>query len=136
MYIRPPDQKDNINNIWMKHQKDILLISGDLNLPDFNWTNQTVTNNQYPIMTNQSFLEIVADNGLEQIVDYPTYKDNTLDLILTPYSVFKQRCHYCRGDHMAWKYSKKSLKIPKMYLASHWRRTDNTMANRIRTNNK
>ena len=101
MYIRPPDQKDNINNIWMKHQKDILLISGDLNLPDFNWTNQTVTNNQYPIMTNQSFLKIVADNGLEQIVDYPTYKDNTLDLIFTPYSVFKQRCHYCRGDHMA-----------------------------------
>lgn len=36
MYIRPPDQKDNINNIWMKHQKDILLTSGDLNLPDFN----------------------------------------------------------------------------------------------------
>jgi hypothetical protein len=69
----------------MKHQKDILLISGDLNLPDFNWTNQTVTNNQYPIMTNQSFLKIVADNGLEQIVDYPTYKDNTLDLIFTPY---------------------------------------------------
>lgn len=91
-YYRPPDQKDNINNIRMKHQTDILLIGGDLNLPDFNWTNQTVTNNQYPIMTNQSLLEIVANYGLEQIVDYPTYKDNTLDLILAPYSVFKQRC--------------------------------------------
>jgi hypothetical protein len=29
-----------------------------------------------------TFLEIVADNGLEQIVDFPTRKDNTLDLML------------------------------------------------------
>jgi hypothetical protein len=41
---------------------------------------QTIINRQYPIKTNQTFLEIVADNGLEQIVDFPTRKDNTLDL--------------------------------------------------------
>jgi hypothetical protein len=40
---------------------------------------QTIINRQYPIKTNQTFLEIVADNGLEQIVDFPTRKDNTLD---------------------------------------------------------
>jgi hypothetical protein len=46
------------------------------------WEEQTIINRQYPIKTNQTFLEIVADNGLEQIVDFPTRKDNTLDLML------------------------------------------------------
>jgi hypothetical protein len=36
-----------------------------------------ITNRQYPIKTNLAFLEIVADEGLEQIVDFPTRKDNT-----------------------------------------------------------
>jgi hypothetical protein len=51
-------------------------------MPDIDWEEQTIINRQYPIKTNQTFLEIVADNGLEQIVDFPTRKDNTLDLML------------------------------------------------------
>ena len=47
---------------------------------------------QYPIKTNQTFLEIVADNGLEQIVDFPTGKDNTLDLMLLSHPAYKLRC--------------------------------------------
>jgi hypothetical protein len=42
--------------------------------------------------TNQAFLEIVADNGLEQIVDFPTRKDNTLDLMLLSHPAYKLRC--------------------------------------------
>jgi hypothetical protein len=38
------------------------------------------------------FLEIVADNGLEQIVDFPTRKDNTLDLMLLSHPAYKLRC--------------------------------------------
>jgi hypothetical protein len=48
------------------------MISGS---EDINCEEQTIINRQYPIKTNQTFLEIVADNGLEQIVDFPTRKD-------------------------------------------------------------
>ena len=70
---RPPDKtddtylnkmKDEINNIRAKHQKDIFLIGGDLNLPDINWAEQTIDHRQYPNRTNQAFLELVADNRL------------------------------------------------------------------------
>jgi hypothetical protein len=43
-------------------------------------------------ISNQTFLEIVADNGLEQIVDFPTRKDNTLDLTLLSHPAYKLRC--------------------------------------------
>ncbi|CAC5410107.1 unnamed protein product [Mytilus coruscus] len=72
--------------------EDIFLIGGDFNLPDINWSEQSILNRQYPIRTNQTFLEIVADNGLEQIVHFTTRKDNTLDLILTSHPAFKLRC--------------------------------------------
>ena len=72
--------------------KNIFLIGGDFNLPDINWSEQTITNRQYPIKTNLAFLGIVADEGLEQIVDFPTRKDNTLDLMLTSHPAFKLRC--------------------------------------------
>ena len=100
-FYRPPDKTDDtylnqtqneINTIRTKHQKDIFLIGGDFNLPDINWSEQSIINRQYPIRTNQTFLEIVADNGLKQIVDFTTRKDNTLDLILTSHPAFKLRC--------------------------------------------
>jgi hypothetical protein len=56
------------------------------------WEEQTIINRQYPIKTNQIFLEIVADNGFEQIVDFPTRKDNTLDLMLQSHPAYKLRC--------------------------------------------
>ncbi|XP_063416249.1 uncharacterized protein LOC134697892 [Mytilus trossulus] len=100
-FYRPPDKtddtylnkmKDEINNIRAKHQKDIFLIGGDFNLPDINWAEQTIDHRQYPTRTNQALLELVADNGLEQIVDFPTRKENTLDLLLTSHPSFKLRC--------------------------------------------
>ena len=68
------------------------MIGGDFNLPDINWQEQTITHRQYPTRTSQAFLDTVADNGLEQIVDFPTRKENTLDLILTSHPSFKLRC--------------------------------------------
>ena len=52
----------------------------------------SITNSQYPSRVNQTFLNIVADNSLEQLVDFPTRKQNTLDIILTTHPSFKQRC--------------------------------------------
>jgi hypothetical protein len=87
-FYRPPDKtdedylnkvKEEISTIKEKHRRDIFVIGGDFNLPDINREEQTIINRHYPIKTNQTFLEIVADNGLEQIVDFPTRNDNTLD---------------------------------------------------------
>lgn len=100
-YYRPPDKtndsyltqvKEEINNIRMKYKKYICLIGGDFNLPDIKWNVPSITSSQYPTRVNQAFLDIIADNGLEQIVDFPTRKDNTLDLMLTSHPAFKQRC--------------------------------------------
>jgi hypothetical protein len=80
-FYRPPDKtdedylnkvKEEISTIKEKHRRDIFVIGGGFNLPDINYEEQTIINRQYPIKTNQTFLEIVADNGLEQIVDFPT----------------------------------------------------------------
>ena len=70
----------------------MILLGGDFNLPDINWLDQSITGNQYPKKANQTLLDIIADNGLEQIVDFPTRKDNTLDLMLTTHPAFKLRC--------------------------------------------
>lgn len=84
-FYRPPDKtnddylnkvKEEITNIRRKHQKNIFLIGGDFNLPDINWNEQSIQGRQYPIKTSQTFLDIIADNGLEQVVDFPTRKDN------------------------------------------------------------
>ena len=100
-FYRPPNRTDDeytnkasneISDIKAKAKKNIILVGGDYNLPDIDWTNQTITNNQYPTKTNQAYLNIVADNGFEQIVDFPTRKDNTLDLMLTSHPAYKQRC--------------------------------------------
>ncbi|CAC5395190.1 unnamed protein product [Mytilus coruscus] len=47
---------------------------------------------QYPTRTSQAFLDTIADNGLGQIVDFSTRKENTLDLMLTAHPSFKLRC--------------------------------------------
>jgi endonuclease/exonuclease/phosphatase family metal-dependent hydrolase len=75
-----------------KHKKDIFVLAGDFNLPDTNWSEQTISPNQYTVGTNQTYLDIASDNGLEQIVDFPTRNENTLDLIFTSHPSYKQRC--------------------------------------------
>ena len=68
------------------------MLAGDFNLPDINWSEQKISSNQYTVGTNQTYLDIASDNGLEQIVDFPTRNENTLDLIVTSHPSYKQRC--------------------------------------------
>ena len=48
--------------------------------------------NQYPIKVSQTFMDIGLGMCLEQIVDFPTRGDNTLDLIFTSHPSHKIRC--------------------------------------------
>jgi hypothetical protein len=47
----------DISNNRFPAPKNIFLIGGDFNLPDINWSEQAITNRQYPIKTNLAFLD-------------------------------------------------------------------------------
>ena len=100
-YYSPPHQTDETINrlrkqeimeLRNKHKKDILVLAGDFNLHDINWSEQTISSNQYTVGTNQTYLDIASYNGIEHIVDFPTRNENTLDLIFTSHPSYKQRC--------------------------------------------
>ncbi|KAL8622812.1 hypothetical protein ACOMHN_026933 [Nucella lapillus] len=105
-YYRPPnrtdqkymdDTKAEMNKLkrktGRKTGRNILTVAGDFNSPDIDWQTLTTTNKRYPSRVNQTYLDIVADNDLEQMVDFPTRKDKTtLDIILTSHPSFKVRC--------------------------------------------
>ncbi|KAI8494635.1 hypothetical protein Bbelb_278610 [Branchiostoma belcheri] len=64
-------------------QNALLLIGGDFNLPGWDWSSTTLKpSTPYPGL-HQDFLDILQDNGLEQLVKEPTREDNTLDLLVT-----------------------------------------------------
>jgi len=88
---RPPSSDINymeslceeVINQANKHRSSILWMGGDLNLPDINWRSEAVIGNRNASAINAKFLEMIRDCNLEQMVDYPTRLDVTLDLFLT-----------------------------------------------------
>ena len=107
-FYRPPSDtcetylqtvKQEFDQFRAHVKKDsIIVVGGDFNLPDINWTNNSIEGNQYPKNTNSAFLDIVVDLGLEQQVDFPTRvdpktkKENILDIILTSHPSLRVRC--------------------------------------------
>ena len=57
-----------------------IVIAGDFNLPNIDWTNITATT-ENPIYSH--FIKIINDYFLWQVIDFPTRENNILDLILT-----------------------------------------------------
>jgi intracellular septation protein A len=58
-------------------------IGGDFSLPDMNWSSLTVTSNQYSYAMTDTYLDILRNCNVEQIVDFPTRGNKTLDIFLT-----------------------------------------------------
>ena len=54
-----------------------------MNLPDIEWETEQLTTNQYTHSISYSFLDTLATTGLQQIVNFPTINNNTLDVVLT-----------------------------------------------------
>ena len=75
-----------------KSKGNITIIGGDFNLPDINWVNNSIEQRQYSKKMNNSYLDFIAEKNLEQMVDFPTNKLNTLDIILTSHPGLKLRC--------------------------------------------
>jgi hypothetical protein len=47
-----------------------------------NWSSLTVTSNQYSYATTDTYLDILRNCNVEQIVDFPTRGNKTLDIFL------------------------------------------------------
>ena len=58
-------------------------IGGDLNLPDVQWKDNTSTCIHNTKSINEEFMSAFQDYNVKQLVDFPTRKENTLDLFLT-----------------------------------------------------
>ena len=88
---RPPNSKlpylqqmgEDFKAIASKYKKTSLWFGGDFNLPDIDWNMNLITNHQNTKIINETFLQIVNDLNLEQLVNFPTRNENYLDLILT-----------------------------------------------------
>lgn len=61
-------------------------------VPDIDWSRHTISGTNYQQRVSQTFLDITMDLGLEQLVNFPTRQQNTLDLIFTTHPSYKIRC--------------------------------------------
>ena len=85
---RPPNRDilyhqtlcDTISKVTENHQNSTICCAGDLNLPDIDWTSESVSGYRYPLAINRCTLNMSAECGFTQLVDFPTRNENTLDL--------------------------------------------------------
>ena len=92
---------NQLESLATKYKKAALWLGGDLNLPDIQWKTQTVIGNANSSAINQRFLHCLQHCGLDQLVDFPTRQDTTLDLFLTNRPSLVNKCTAAPGvaDH-------------------------------------
>ena len=97
-YNRPPNQSDEsylnkayveISKLRKASKKSVFILGRDFNVPDVSWKDDSITSSKhYPKRVSQTFL--ASDLGLEQMVQFPTRGENTLDLISLLIKVIKR----------------------------------------------
>ncbi|XP_072051686.1 uncharacterized protein [Amphiura filiformis] len=106
---RPPSSKQPYMNVLNQVIEEICVsnpgvavwIAGDANLPDIDWATDRVVGHQYLLELNESFLQMLARTGMEQLVDFPTRNESILDIIITNRPSLINRCEGlpALGDH-------------------------------------
>ena len=104
---RPPKNTNNellfeeIKRLASMYRKNPMWIGGDLNLPDKDWEVKSINNYQYPKQLNERFVDLTDSCSMEQVVNFPTRKKNTLDLLITnrPSLISKCISEPGFGDH-------------------------------------
>ena len=74
---------DTLANIATNHPNSPIWIAGDINLPDVNWERNCISGNTYLAALCNLFLTFIEDYGLTQMVDFPTRRQNILDIFVT-----------------------------------------------------
>ena len=82
----------NLYTLCHKFSNMPFWMGGDMNLPDIEWENEQLTTNQYTHSISYSFLDTLANTGLQQIVNFPTRNNNTLDVVLTNRPSLVKQC--------------------------------------------
>ncbi|XP_052224149.1 uncharacterized protein LOC127839803 [Dreissena polymorpha] len=93
----------HFRQLHLSYPNSTIWLAGDINLPDIDWDRNTISSNSYSMQISQTFLDAVMDAGSEQMVDFPTRGNNTLDLFLTNRPSLIERCKPLPGisDHEA-----------------------------------
>ena len=83
VFYRPPNSStkplEDLQIVLQDLSTSELLLLGDFNLPDFDWTqNKAINTENYRILT-----DIMSDNFLTQLVNEPTRNHNILDLVFS-----------------------------------------------------
>ena len=136
MYRSPSSNDQYLDNlcnqletIIKSHPNSAIWLSGDLNLPDINWCDNCVDGHNYHLNTNHIFLDFLNNNGLTQIVDFPTRGTNTLDIFITNRPSLIDMCIPIDGisDHEAI-LTKSSVRVQLCHPAKRpiylWSKTD------------
>ena len=72
-----------LTNIVRNNPQSPIWIAGDFNLPIINWSDGSISGNNYPHTVAELLLDFSNTYGFTQMVDAPTRKHNILDLFLT-----------------------------------------------------
>jgi len=109
---RPPSSNDyylknlceQLECIKRSHPNSAIWISGDINLPDINRSDNFVDGHSYSLRINNIFLDFLNSNGLTQIVKSPTRGSNILDIFVTNRPSVIESCETVDGisDHEAF----------------------------------
>ena len=95
---RPPKNTNNellfeeIERLTSMQMKNLIWIGRDFNLPDIDWEVKSINNYQYPKQLNERFIDLIDSCSMEQVVNFPTRKQNTLDLLITNRPSFINNC--------------------------------------------
>ena len=63
------DLLNAVKDVCIRYPKSILMIGGDLNLPDIEWTTNYIKGHQYLKAINEHMLALEEDLGLSQLVN-------------------------------------------------------------------
>ena len=97
------DLSNQLSQIHSDHPSSALWIGGDINLPDINWLNSSVSGHSHSLRLNHIFLDFLLDNALTQMVSTPTRGTNILDIFITDRPSLVESCDTVDGigDHEA-----------------------------------
>ena len=86
---RPPKSTNNellfeeIKRLTSMQRKNSIWIDRDFKLPDIDWEVKSISNQQYLKQLNERFIDLIDGCSMGQAVNFPTGKQNTLDLLIT-----------------------------------------------------
>ena len=72
-----------LTELKSQFKNSIFLLGGDFNLPDINWSDDTIDGNRYLKAINTTYLDTLHDLGITQVVKNTTRGASTLDLFIT-----------------------------------------------------